>query len=464
MKITSFRINSWMERECSSSVSFLVYIIVLSIAGETHPGKYGFVSRDCSCMHNNPPNHLEIKPSDLEFPTIVATQEGELIPEALESFLISGPNNGLFDNDPHDDGQLFANLYLSDIITPTEDITPSDTSSGNDSRSSGIFSEIDTSVVDTPTTDTNNISGESDLENNLIQVSAFLDHSPYSTDSQIRNDNVMTSLDKETYSPIPNNQETSGVSMSAARAVPSKEKPPESYVNLIAKAILSTNDQKMMLTDIYDYIFKTYPFFQTTTCSWKNSVRHNLTVHECFMKHSRTPNGRGFYWAIHPACLDDFQKGVYDRRQARLQIKKNNKALEENIRKSEMPQNGSLRKPLVELRQLSQQVSSNRLSASMIDEKGYDRTHIQGPYNKSIPKSTIHYHSTPKNSKRCSPSTFGKVSHHRLHPYDNHRIPHITSNHFHPTNHLQHTSSQNMSSMSYAHSSSISSIGAYNCY
>ena len=46
-------------------------------------------------------------------------------------------------------------------------------------------------------------------------------------------------------------------------------------------------------------------------------VRYNLSTNECFIKKGRAPSGRGFYWAIHPACVEDFDKGEFNRRLAR---------------------------------------------------------------------------------------------------------------------------------------------------
>ena len=92
------------------------------------------------------------------------------------------------------------------------------------------------------------------------------------------------------------------------------EKPDMSYVELVAHAILSVPDNKVLLADIYDWILNSYPYFKTAKKSWKSSVRHHLSVSECFVKGRRAPNGRGFYWSIHPACLDKFKAGDFSRR------------------------------------------------------------------------------------------------------------------------------------------------------
>lgn len=60
-----------------------------------------------------------------------------------------------------------------------------------------------------------------------------------------------------------------------------------------------------------------YPYYNNQERAWRNSIRHNLSLNECFIKAGRAENGKGNYWAIHPACIEDFAKGDYRRRHAR---------------------------------------------------------------------------------------------------------------------------------------------------
>ncbi|ELT88612.1 hypothetical protein CAPTEDRAFT_82802, partial [Capitella teleta] len=94
-------------------------------------------------------------------------------------------------------------------------------------------------------------------------------------------------------------------------------KPPHSYIALISMAILSSRDRKLVLSDIYSYIMDKYPFYNNQDRAWRNSIRHNLSLNECFVKAGRADNGKGNYWAIHVACVEDFAKGDYRRRHAR---------------------------------------------------------------------------------------------------------------------------------------------------
>ena len=97
-------------------------------------------------------------------------------------------------------------------------------------------------------------------------------------------------------------------------------KPSESHVELISRAIMESSEQRLILADIYQYIYDKYPYFQTAPRGWRNTVRYNLSTNECVIKKGRAPSGRGFYWAIHPACVEDFQKGEFNRRLARQRV------------------------------------------------------------------------------------------------------------------------------------------------
>ena len=97
-------------------------------------------------------------------------------------------------------------------------------------------------------------------------------------------------------------------------------KPSESHVELISRAIMKSSEQRLVLADIYQYIYDNYPYFQTAPRGWRNTVRYNLSTNECFIKNGRAPSGRGFYWAIHPACVEDIQKGEFNRRLARQRV------------------------------------------------------------------------------------------------------------------------------------------------
>jgi hypothetical protein len=92
-------------------------------------------------------------------------------------------------------------------------------------------------------------------------------------------------------------------------------KPPKPYLEIIADAILSTSKRMMQLHEIYNYMEKKYPYFaQNVNKSWRNSVRHNLSLNECFVKAGRGTNGKGNYWRIHQLCEPDFLRGNFRRK------------------------------------------------------------------------------------------------------------------------------------------------------
>lgn len=103
---------------------------------------------------------------------------------------------------------------------------------------------------------------------------------------------------------------------------PEEPKPQHSYIGLIAMAILSTPDGKLVLSDIYQHILDHYPYFRSRGPGWRNSIRHNLSLNDCFIKAGRSANGKGHYWAIHPANVEDFRKGDFRRRKAQRKVRR----------------------------------------------------------------------------------------------------------------------------------------------
>ena len=61
-------------------------------------------------------------------------------------------------------------------------------------------------------------------------------------------------------------------------------KPTMSYIALIAKAILESEQRRLNLGSIYSWIELHYPFYKNKGQGWRNSVRHNLSLNDCFIK------------------------------------------------------------------------------------------------------------------------------------------------------------------------------------
>lgn len=86
---------------------------------------------------------------------------------------------------------------------------------------------------------------------------------------------------------------------------------PLSYIQVISYAILTSPQKRLTLAEIYDFIQNNYPSFTENRVRWKNTVRHNLSLHECFQRGEIAMQKAGCYWRIHPSFLAEFSRGNF---------------------------------------------------------------------------------------------------------------------------------------------------------
>ncbi|XP_072311273.1 forkhead box protein M1 isoform X2 [Eucyclogobius newberryi] len=98
---------------------------------------------------------------------------------------------------------------------------------------------------------------------------------------------------------------------------PQSERPPYSYMTMIQFAINSKPSRRMTLKEIYMWIEDNFPYFrEVAKPGWKNSIRHNLSLHDMFLRET-SADGKMSFWTIRPEAnrwltLDQVYKPDFD--------------------------------------------------------------------------------------------------------------------------------------------------------
>ena len=85
-------------------------------------------------------------------------------------------------------------------------------------------------------------------------------------------------------------------------------------------AMRSLRKEKVTLGEIYTFVKSNFLYYRTHDNGWKNSIRHNLTQHACFVKVQRTDEhpGKGGYWQLSPDYEIMFQNGIFKRKRRKI--------------------------------------------------------------------------------------------------------------------------------------------------
>ncbi|XP_054852873.1 forkhead box protein O1 [Eublepharis macularius] len=78
-----------------------------------------------------------------------------------------------------------------------------------------------------------------------------------------------------------------------------------SYADLITKAIESAPEKRLTLSQIYEWMVKNVPYFKdkgdsNSSAGWKNSIRHNLSLHSKFIRVQNEGTGKSSWWMLNP--------------------------------------------------------------------------------------------------------------------------------------------------------------------
>ncbi|XP_051578180.1 forkhead box protein O3-like [Myxocyprinus asiaticus] len=101
-----------------------------------------------------------------------------------------------------------------------------------------------------------------------------------------------------------------------------------SYADLITQAIESSPEKRQTLAQIYDWMVRNVPYFKdkgnsNSSAGWKNSIRHNLSLHSRFVRVQNEGTRKSSWWMVNP----DGEKGGKAPRRRAVSMDNSNKLI-----------------------------------------------------------------------------------------------------------------------------------------